>query len=909
MAFLDLENASPGGLPQVALTKTVPPAVGRARIERKRLLALLKRAAGYRLILVRAPAGYGKTTLAVDWCEQLRRGPSIVAWLSVDEGDNEPSAFAYHISRTLHRAAPAIGQSAIDLLSETKLIPSRNVLSAAINSIAESDSEVYLFLDDYHAITDGRSHELAGFLLRYAPSNFHLVITTRTEPPLSIAKLRLSDEVVEFDAGSLRFSPEETAQFFGADLSPRLDPADVSKLHEATEGWPAALQLARITLRNSADPSKTVNSLTGASRKISAYIEDTLATQADDIVQFLLETSILDRLDGSLCRAVTGIARSAELLKALRHEQLLLVTLDEQNGWYRYHHLMSDFLIDRLLARMPDKVPELHRRASRWYALHQMWNEAVQHALAAEDFDLALGYVEQCAMPLVIKGDLLTLLAWERQLPPKLMAGQPQVKLALAWGLALVSRLAEADVLLSQVEELARTKRLDELWWHARVCRAAWQALSDDSVQAIEVGKECQQYTSHDAFDANSICNAMRFGYWKSGDWDAFYALPKPDPGGDEATYILAENYRLCLYGMAAAHRLQIDDALALYAQARALAEKYVGAKSVSAAMVTGHSAHLRYERGDVSAAEISVLDELDIIETTIYHESFLSAYTVLIGAALLRDDAQRAFSLLDRAERLSSNRGWPRPLAMFLLMRVRLLLREKRSAEAEATAGRLGQLAGEHPAPQRCSWSDIHTASEVADGLTATALGRGEEGVRLLAKAYARLLSIDNRFSALRVGLDLATALFAGGHRSAFDVLCEVIGWAAEAGARAFILERHSNLLPLLSAAQKEASFGENQLIVQFLSQLTREGPEGASRNELTERDIRQLLTDRERSIIEFIANGQSNKKIARTLGVTPETVKTHLKRIFVKLSAETRAQAVVRAQSLGLFQAAQVS
>ena len=819
-----------------------------------------------------------------------------MAWLSVDDDDNEPSAFAYHISKTLHRAAPSLGQSAIDLLSETKLIESRNVVSAAINAIAESDDEVYLFLDDYHAISDSRSHDLTAFLLRYAPSNFHLVIMTRTAPSLPTSKLRLADEVAELDVESLRFSLEETIQFLSAEQAPRLGSADISRLHAATEGWPAALQLARISLRNSPDPSQTVRSFSGASRKISAYIEDTLATQADEIVQFLLQTAILDRLEGSLCGAVTGISRSADLLQALRHEQFLLVTLDEERGWYRYHHLMSDFLIDRLNARMADKVPELHRRAHIWFASHKMWNDAVQHAIAAKDFESALSYIEQCAMSLVIKGDLLTLLAWDRQLPQELMRGQTEVKLALAWGMSLVSRLAEGDALLKQVEEAAQAHQATDLWWRSRVCRAAWHALSDDSAKARAVGMECRPYPSYDAFSANSYCNALRFAHWKAGEWDAFYALPKPDPTIDPATYVLAENYRLCIHGLAATHRMQFDGAFRHFSDARALAEKYVGPRSVSAAIATGHLALLRYERGDTSGAEISVLDELNIIETTVYHESFLGAYLVLIRAAMLRNQSERAFELLERAEHLANDRGWARPVAIFLLERVRMLLRAGRVDEARTNANSLRKIASNHPAPAQCSWTEIHIDVAVADGLLALASAPPADAIGLLSDAYDRLLATDHRHGALRVGLDLSNALLLAGNRdAAFEVFHQIVNWAAEAGAETFLRERQDELASLYSAATK--AIPEQGAVTGFLQRVLnrRAGDSTAVR--------KASLSDRERAIVEFIATGQSNKQIARTLGVTPETVKTHVKRIFVKLSAETRAQAVVRAQSLGLL------
>jgi LuxR family transcriptional regulator, maltose regulon positive regulatory protein len=905
----DHVHGPPPGLPQIALTKTVPPSANRLRIERGRLLALLQEAAARRLILLKAPAGYGKTTLAVDWFEQLRRSGAIVAWLSIDEDDSEPSAFAYHIAKTLHRAAPELGQSAIDLLAETKLIASRSVASATINAAAESDDEIYLFLDDYHLLADSRSHEITTYLLRYAPSNFHLVIMSRTEPQLPVSRLRLTDDVAELDVASLRFTIEETSQFLGVEVGPRLAAADIAKLHRATEGWPAALQLARITVRNSPDLPNTIRAFSGASRKISAYIEDTLATQADEIVQFLVQTAILDRLHGPLCQAVTGVARSAELLKALDHEQLLLVTLDEREGWYRYHHLMSDFLVDRLRTRMPDMVAELHRRAYIWYASQQMWTHAVQHAIAAKDFDKALGFVEHCAMGLVIKGDFLTLLAWEHQLPAELMSGQVHVKLALAWGMALVTRFREANALLLQVEELAAADRTSELWSRCRVARAAWLALSDDSAKARRVAAEGLHFPSHSAFDLNSIWNVTRYAHWKAGEWEAFYALPKPGHEADEPTYVLAENYRLCLYGMAAAHKLEIDEALRFYAEARALAEKYVGAKSISAVMTTGLIALSRYERGEISPAEIAVLDELDIIETTVYHESFLSAYTVLVRAAIWRGETEHALMLLNRAQRLADERGWGRLVAAFLVERTRVLLRQHRIQEASAAVDQLRTIRDKHPAPERSTWSEIHIGTSVAEGLLALADGHMDTAVKLLTSAYDELLSTDNRHGALRVGLELSNARFLAGNRpEAFQILKQVMGWAAKANAPSFVLERQREFSDLILAAQNEASFGVNTQERKFLEQISKgrvQGsavgfPGGKSRS-------KQPLSAREQTIMEFIAGGQSNKQIARTLGVTPETIKTHVKRIFVKLSAETRAQAVVRAHSLGVLGAAQ--
>jgi LuxR family maltose regulon positive regulatory protein len=472
--------------------------------------------------------------------------------------------------------------------------------------------------------------------------------------------------------------------------------------------------------------------------------------------------------------------------------------------------------------------------------------------------------------------------------------------------MSLVLRFTEADALLTQVETFARADQTNALWWKCRVSRAAWHALSDDSAQGAEIAIECAPHRSHyDIFELHSVWNVLRYGHLKAGNWEAFYALPKPDPEMDENTYVLAENFRLYLYGVAATYKLQIDEALGFYAEARALAEKYLGARSVSATMVTGLSALLRYERGDVSAAEVAVLDDLEIIEATAYHDSFLSAYTVLARAAMSRNDIERSLMLLDRAVRLATERGWARLVAAFLLERIRLLLRERRAQDALAAADQLQKVKDKHPAAERCSWSDIHIASAVAEGLLRLDAGRADASIRLLTWAYDELLSAENRHGALRVGLELSHAHFLAGNRiRASEVLSQIVSWAAKAGIVSFLLERPSEFSQLLSAAKRDA-LGVGPEVQTFLQHLgTGDAAQNGTISDPTgARSSKEALTAREQSIIKFIADGQSNKQIARTLGVTPETVKTHMKRIFIKLSAESRAQAVVRAQSLGFL------
>lgn len=648
VALDDLKPIS-GGLPQFALTKTVPPVVSKLAVERRRLLANLDLAGSRRLTLIKAPAGYGKTTLAAAWCNRLRRNDAIVAWLSLDAEDNESGSFAYHLAKAIERASAALGRDAIELLHASGLMPPRNIISALVNAASESENEIFVVLDDYHVVVDGRCHDLIVSLLRYAPSNLHLVILTRTEPRLPLSRLRLDDEIVEIDAALLHFDLNETRQFLGSDLCGSLQPKGVASLYAATEGWPAALQLARISLRSSSDPLARVQTLSGASNRISEYIEDTLSAIPEDAVEFLVQISILDQMNGALCEAVSGVHQSGVLLARLERQQFLFIPLDDTGDWYRYHHLMREFLVKRLEAGMGDKVAELHRRAYAWYAAEGLWTEAVHHAISARDYDRALEFVSQCAMSLVIKGDLLTLLAWERQLPAELMRGQFDVKLTLAWGMTLVTRFKEADELLLQVEKAAEANPGCDLWWRCRAARSIYCALKDDSARGRDLASECLEGYKFDPFNFNALCNVTRYDHMKAGDWTAFSSVAKPEITDGEASYVLPENYRLCLHGMAAAQQLCCDEALKYYADARSLAEKYVGSKSVSATMVTGLHARLSYERGDVSGAEISVLDKLDLIETTAFHEGFLQAFLVLVRAAAARGDNQRALSLLNR--------------------------------------------------------------------------------------------------------------------------------------------------------------------------------------------------------------------------------------------------------------------
>jgi LuxR family transcriptional regulator, maltose regulon positive regulatory protein len=515
-----------GGELQFLATKVVPPR-GLGLIERPRLFDMISQLPAKRLIVIKAPAGFGKTSLAIEWSERLRRGGNLVAWLAIDPDDDEPPRFLLYLCQAFQRACDGVGLGAIDLFNESFLIRPNAILSMLLNELMDLDQEVYLFLEDYHWVTDREIHESLGFFLGHAPSHCHVVLTTRTEPPIPLASLRAKNQLLELDASALRFDVEETQTFFEREKFGALAPSEVKALHGKTEGWPAALRIVASTSRPGKDFGRYVRDLDGTQRPIGAYLAEMLNGLPGELVLFMLRTAILDRLSAPSCEAVTGASSSEGMLAFMEQRQLLLTPLDQEGRWHRYHPLLAEYLKGRLQSEHDVEVPELHRRAARWYASQQLWTDAVQHAIAAGDGDRALGWVKNCAMSLVKKGDLFTLLGWQRQLPPELMQRQLEVRLAIAWGLALAMRFEEALELLGELERDIKGGPSSDgsvLTCECQAIRSVAIALKDDSQTALHLAQDCLKQ-SKDPWTANVSTNVVRYGYLR-GDLQKFYATP-----------------------------------------------------------------------------------------------------------------------------------------------------------------------------------------------------------------------------------------------------------------------------------------------------------------------------------------------------------------------------------------------
>jgi LuxR family maltose regulon positive regulatory protein len=409
-------------------TKLHMPGPRPGQVARSRLMARLDEGLARGLVLVCAPAGYGKTVLLADW---TRRGEFPAAWLSLDAGDNDPARFWHHAVAALDRARPGTGERVGPLLGPPAPTSFQGLVTALINDLAAD--QALLVLDDYHLISAQQVHESLAFLLEHRPAGICVVLASRSDPPLPLARLRARGQLTEVRAAELRFTAAEARELLQHAVS-ALPDASVAALAARTEGWAAGLQLAALSLRGQHDAAAFVAAFTGSHRYVLDYLaEEVLEGQDEQLRTFLLETSVLDRLSGPLCDAVTGREGSQALLEQAEREGLFLVPLDEVRGWWRYHHLFADLLRARLQQEQPGRLAQLHRNAAAWYSRHGLADDAIGHAAAAGEMLWAARIIEQ-HFDLVhrIRGEAATIDRWMSVLPAEVVRSRPRLLLAQA---------------------------------------------------------------------------------------------------------------------------------------------------------------------------------------------------------------------------------------------------------------------------------------------------------------------------------------------------------------------------------------------------------------------------------------------------------------------------------------------
>jgi len=514
-------------------------------VRRSRLIDQLSAGLYRKLTLISAPAGFGKTTLVSEWISVCE---CPVTWLSLDENDSNPTSFLTYLIAALHRSDAIETSFYDDLISKLQLpqpLPTDTILTSLINEITECDRKCLLILDDYQLVISDPVDKALNFLLENLPQLLHLVIVTREDPQLPLGRLRAKDQMTELRAADLRFTPHEAGEFLNQVMGLNLSTGDITALEKRTEGWIAGLQLAAISLQGRADSSKLIDSFTGSNRLVMDYlIEDVLKRQTENIQTFLLQTAILDRLNESLCDAVTGQENSQLILEELERANLFIVPLDNERRWYRYHRLFADLLRQRLRQKNSKQLPTLHLKASQWFEQNGFIERAIDHSLKAKDFDRVADLAELAWRDMNLNYQSVTWLNWVKSLPEELFLNRPMLSTGYGWALIDTGDFEAADLRLGDAERwlevtssknqqhtatALKPKVLDEdqirslSIWIANGRAYLSQAMGDVPGTIKYSQRALELLPENEYFERGLSAILLGFAYWTCGDLEEAY--------------------------------------------------------------------------------------------------------------------------------------------------------------------------------------------------------------------------------------------------------------------------------------------------------------------------------------------------------------------------------------------------
>jgi LuxR family maltose regulon positive regulatory protein len=871
---------------------------------------------GRKLTLISASAGFGKTTLVSEWVAGCQRP---AAWLSLDEGDNDPSRFLAYLVAALQTLAPEIGVGVLAALQSPQPPSTESILTTLLNEITTVPDNFVLVLDDYHVIDSKPADETLTFLLEHLPTQMHMVITTREDPSLPLARLRARGQLTELRAADLRFTPAEAAEFLNQVMSLNLSAEYIATLETRTEGWIAGLQLAAISMQGREDIASFIQAFTGSHRFVLDYlVEEVLERQSTLIRNFLLQTAILDRFCAPLCNAVTEREDGKEVLDVLERSNLFLIPLDDQRQWYRYHPLFAEVLQARLIDEQPDQVFSLHQRASEWYEHHGSAAEAIRHALAAKDFERAaiLIELEVPEMRRNRQGATVTELGWLKALPDELVHFRPVLSVDYAYALfgggeleAVEARLRDAERWLDTTADTAGMVVADKeefrrLPGMIALLRAAQALARGDMPEAVKNARRVLDLTPEDAhLMLGGAASVLGLAAWASGDLDVARRMTTDGM----ANVRLAGYISSAIGGAIVLADIQIaqgrlHEAMTTYE--RALQWAIIPGAPVlrgAADMYVGMS-NLHYEHNDLKTAMQHLLTSQALGELAGLQQNPYRWCAAMARNRVAQGDLDGALDLLDQAERLYEANFSPnvRPIAT---RKVRVWVAQGRLGEPLGWMREQG-LSVEDKLSYLREFDHITLArlllacyqrdregSSIAGvvGLLERLLKAAEEGGRtgsaieilvLQALAYHVQGDLPAALKPLQLALTLAEP--EGYVRMFVDEGPPMAQLLLEVASRGIMPDYTGKLLAAFEADKRKSE----------------DKPDLAPAKLLIE-----PLSQRELEILKLIAQGLSNREIGERLFLALDTIKGHNRIIFDKLQVQSRTEAIARARELGLL------
>jgi LuxR family maltose regulon positive regulatory protein len=852
-----------------------------------------------RLVLVNGPAGFGKTTALCQYERVLRESGVATCWLTLDADDNDLARFTSCLHASLARGLPAVAAVA---QRDASAVGDRGAVLAqafdVIDAIASDDRALAVFFDDFEKIVDDEVRGVVTRLLLTLGPRQQLVIGTRAIPDLGLARLRASGQLAEIGQGDLRFTPEESRRFLLEVLASGMSIEDAAFLHERSEGWPAALQLAALAFGGEPGSAGRLREFGGSLAQVADYLAAEMLTRLpEDLRDFLLKTSILDNFCAELCDEVTGQPGGAEMIARIGRANLFLVALDGDARWFRYHSLAAEFLRNRLAETQASAIPELRRRAARWLAANGRYATALEQAQGSGDAELSLAIFEQCATQWLHEGRTTTVARSAEAIPAERLATRPELHFTVALANIVSHRYAEAQRLIEAIGgDAARRRDLAMLSFNLVIWSDRLQNLREALNQAVAT------LSPADGFVYSSMLNCVGYlGFLEGSAEMARSGLAAAKASPSHRDNEVVRTYSEGQAAMIHLTRGELADAEQVAgAELDRLAEagRHYG---TSGAIVSTVLADALYERNDLASARVLLDEHLDIAEDTCIPDLIISAFLARSRIARIEGDLRLADELTSRLQRVGERRGLVRLVAAALLEKARVALAEGRLDTAAAHTEAAAAYPFWNLAPFNGTFGNDLENREV--GRARLELFRGATGaVPRLEAEISAAEAIGRTRRALKLRGLLAQALWLSGQRRpALRQLALALAAAAPEGLLRTLADEPWVLPDML----ENADLGGDPRLTSFAKKLAAAcGPSAATARGSESRPASAgVLSRREIEVLGLLARGHSNKEMARELSRSEATVATHLRRIYEKLGAHTRTQAIAIARRSGLI------
>lgn len=833
----------------------------------------------HKLTLISAQAGSGKTTLAAEWCQQCDHPTT---WFSLDQSDNDHVRFLQYFISALQKLGLEISQIANQFFHTSHPINLEPLLARIINEINQTLGPFSMILDDYHVIETPEIHETISFILDHAPSHMHMVIITRSDPPLPIARLRGRGQLTEIRVADLRFRSREIKKFLNEMMGLMLSDKQVAALETRTEGWIAGLQMAALSMQGYKDKSAFIRSFSGSHRYILDYLmEEVLKQQPVAIQEFLFKTSILERMTASLCDALTGRDDSHSVLGQLDKANLFMIPLDEERRWYRYHHLFADLLQQRLRQEQRYSAQDLHRQASEWCEKNGLIPDAMHHSLKAKDYERAAKRIEQAGWVIFTRGEMAAVIRWITALPQDILSSHPQLSVLCAWAKAKSGHLNEVEPCLQGVD--AQTVQGE-----IAAVRAYVAGVRGNLSQAIELARTALANLPDENLPIRAIVTQnLGVAYHWSGDpIAASQTLTK----AAELTRLANQKFQtlttLAILGRAYEMQGNLHKAVDIYQDAIDLASEANQQPVPFAGMAHVGMAGPLYEWNDLDGAMRNAKEGLKLSRMGGFVAYQIFGYALLAKIYAAQGDPNQANEMLQKAEWLGRDSEYDLVMALVTEMRIRMWIRQENLAAAEDWA----------QAHQADSIDDQDAAGEIEQILVAevfAAQGKFDQALNLLSQLLNAAQAARRMESVLRI-LILQALIYQTQQKTdrALSVLERVLTFGESEGYLRILVDHGDPMAQLLRIAMARG------IVPNYVARLLATFDEQTEGVSTTTQALVEPLSERETEVLRLIVAGLSNPEIAAELTIAESTVKTHINHIYGKLDVKTRTQAVAIAR-----------